>query len=97
MDISDLHAEISKEHPAVANRYATQASSIFGRLFEWDIWTGPNPCKGVRRNPERSRDRVLRGTELRRFLAALDDEPCETTRDLMLIALLTGAHASGMS
>lgn len=91
-DISDLHAEISKEHPAVANRVLNLASSIFGRLFEWDIWTGPNPCKGVRRNPERSRDRVLRGTELRRFLAALDDEPCETTRDLMLIALLTGAR-----
>ncbi|MCC6562410.1 MAG: tyrosine-type recombinase/integrase, partial [Xanthomonadales bacterium] len=91
-DIADLHAEIGQDHPAVANRVLNLASSVFGRLYEWDIWTGPNPCKGVRRNRERPRDRYLRGAELRRFLAALDAEPCDTTRDLMLIALLTGAR-----
>jgi integrase len=95
-DIANLHSTISEKHPAVANRVLNLASSIFGRLFEWDIWSGQNPCKGVRRNPERARNRVLRGSELRRFLMALDDEPCETTRDLMLIALLTGARQSNV-
>lgn len=91
-DIADLHSAISRTNPAVANRVLNLASSIYGRLYEWDIWTGPNPCKGVRRNRERPRERVLRGSELRRFLIALDEEGCETTRDLMLIALLTGAR-----
>ena len=64
----------------------------FGRAFEWGIWEGINPCKGIRANREVSRARFLKGNELRRFLAAVDAEPCETSRDLIYLALLTGAR-----
>jgi integrase len=89
---AELHAEISKTRPTVANRVLALASSIFGRAFEWGIWENTNPCKGVRANREVPRARFLKGNELRRFLSAVDAEPCETSRDLILIALLTGAR-----
>ncbi len=51
-----------------------------------------NPAQGIRRNPERSRDRFLQSDELPRFFAALADEPNTTLRDYFLVSLLTGAR-----
>lgn len=93
---AEIHSELSKAQPVVANRVIAFVSSMYGRAFEWGIWEGTNPCKGIRANREVARSRFLRGAELRRFLMAVDEEPCETTRDLMLIALLTGARQANV-
>ncbi len=95
-DFASLHAEISKTHPVVANRVLSLLSAIFGRAHAWGIWEGTNPCKGISANREIARSRFLRGNELRRFLFALEDEPCETTHDVLLTALLTGARQANV-
>mgnify|MGYP001164651997 CR=1 FL=1 len=57
----------------------------------------PNPCKNVKSFKEVSRDRFLRPEELKQFFAALNsDEVTQTTRDLILLLLFTGARRSNV-
>jgi integrase len=91
-DIAVVHSAITRAgHPITANRVLALASSVFG----WSISVGlaeTNPARGIRRNPENSRDRFLRGHELPRFFRSLAEEPNTTMRDFFLICLLTGAR-----
>ena len=91
-DIADLHGRIGKDRPTTANRLLALLSSVFGRAIEFGLWEGGNPCAGVRRFPEQSRDRFLSGDELRRFFEAMEQEPDSTARDFFTVALLTGAR-----
>jgi integrase len=95
-DLAALHSKIGKEHPATANRVLALASSIFGRAIEWGLWEGQNPCKGIRRYKEVSRERFLQADELPRFFAALNAETNGTLRDCLTMALLTGARRSNV-
>ncbi len=52
-----------------------------------------NPCRGIRMHPEQNiRTRTLAGSELKRFLAALETEPNRVAADFFLFALATGAR-----
>jgi integrase len=51
---------------------------------------------GIRKFPEKSRDRFLQASELPRFFKALNEEPNETLRDYIFISLLTGARRSNV-
>lgn len=51
---------------------------------------------GVKRFPERSRDRFLSADELARFFQALEQEPNEAAREFFLVALLTGARRANV-
>jgi len=94
--IALLHANITKSgHPAVANRVLALTSSIYGRCVEWGL-VESNPAHGIRRNPEKSRDRFLQSSELPRFFTALAEEPNPTVRDYFLLSLLTGARRSNV-
>jgi integrase len=94
--IALIHSAISKDgHPVVANRVLALISSIFGRGIEWGLIEN-NPAKGVRRNPETSRDRFLQSDELPRFFKALAEEPNQTIKDYFLLSLLTGARRSNV-
>ena len=95
-DVAALHARIGKTAPTAANRVLSLLSSVFGRAIEFDLWAGANPCTGVRKFPEQSRDRFLSGDELRRFFEALEQEPNVTARDFFSVALLTGARRSNV-
>lgn len=95
-DIATLHVKIGQSHPTTANRVLALASSIFGRATEWGIWEGANPCRGIRRFPEKSRERFLQPDELPRFFKALAAEKNETMRDFFFMALLTGARRSNV-
>ena len=95
-DLASLHTKIGKAHPATANRVLALASSIFGRAIEWGLWEGQNPCKGIRRYKEVSRERFLQADELPRFFAALNAETNETIRDCLTMALLTGARRANV-
>ena len=95
-DVAALHARIGKTAPTAANRVLSLLSSVFGRAIEFDLWAGANPCTGVRKFPEQSRDRFLSGDELRRFFEALEQEPNDTARDFFSVALLTGARRSNV-
>ena len=95
-DVAALHGKIGKTAPTAANRLLALLSSVFGRAIEFGLWEGGNPCIGVRRFPEQSRDRFLSADELRRFFEAMDQEPDSTTRDFFIVALLTGARRANV-
>lgn len=95
-EIAAVHSKITADgHSTTANRVLALASSVFG----WGISAGlgeTNPARGIKRNPERSRDRFLQPDELPRFFRALAVEPNETIRDFFLMCLLTGARRSNV-
>lgn len=95
-DMAALHVKIGRKHPVTANRVMILASSIFGRAAQWGLWTGENPCKGIERYKEVSRDRFLQADELPRFFKALEQEPDEDWRDFFHISLLTGARRANV-
>lgn len=95
-EISKLFAKISKEHKITANRVLALISSIFGKAIEWEIWTQPNPCLGIKRNRENTRDRFLHPDELPKFFEQVRAYPNATVRDYILISLLTGARRSNV-
>ncbi len=94
--IASIHSKIGKRHKVTANRVLALVSSIFGRAIEYGLWESMNPCLGIRKFPEKSRDRFLQADELPRFFEALNEEPNETLRDYILISLLTGARRSNV-
>jgi len=95
-DVGSIHARIGKDRPTHANRVVALISSIIGRGIEYGLYEGLNPCQGIRRFPEKSRDRFLKEDELGRFFQALEQETNTTIRDFFLVALLTGARRANV-
>lgn len=79
--------------PATANRTLALLSTVFNQMFP----KMDNPCKGVKKFNEESRDRFLQPDELKRFFEALTspDTP-ELLRDYILISLYTGGRRSNV-
>jgi integrase len=95
-EIAAVHSAVTAQgKPVTANRVLALISSVFGWATSAGVWD-TNPAKGIRRNPERSRDRFLQANELPRFYAALSAEPNETIRDYFLLSLLTGARRANV-
>jgi len=90
--IAQLFAKISKEHKVMANRVLALVSGVFGKAIEWGIWNQLNPCHGIRKHSEVSRDRFLQPDELPKFFEHLLAYPNTTIRDFILMSLLTGAR-----
>jgi integrase len=95
-NISVIHGKIGREYPITANRVLALISSVFGRGIEYSFYEDMNPCRGIRKFSERSRDRFLQADELPRFFKSLNAEPNTTVRDYILISLLTGARRSNV-
>ncbi len=79
--------------PTTANRALALTSTIFNQMMP----EHPNPCKGVKKFREQSRDRFLQPDELKRFFEALyhADTP-ELLRDYVLVALFTGGRRTNV-
>jgi integrase len=76
-----------------ANRAFALVSTVFSSMTPERI----NPCKGVNKFAETSRERFLEPEELKRFFAALHraDTP-ELLRDYVLVSLFTGGRRSNV-
>src|SRR5579875_1091284 len=95
-DVARLHAELREKHGVyAANRVLALLSTMFNKAIEWG-WSGENPCKGVKKFREESRERFLTESEMPRFLKALADEPNRDFRDFIMLDLLTGARRSNI-
>ncbi len=95
-EVATIHSSISKAgYPITANRALALISSVFGWAISAGLWE-VNPTKGIKRNPEKSRDRFIQSDELPRFFAALTAEPNSTIRDYILLSLLTGARRANV-
>lgn len=96
LDIAQLFNKISVEHKITANRVLALVSSIFGKAIEWDIWSQINPCQGIRKHREISRDRFLQPDELPKFFEQVLAYPNTTIRDYILLSLFTGARRANV-
>ncbi len=95
-DVRLLHTHVGRLHGHyAANRLVALLHKLFAFASE-EGWEQPNPAHGVRRFKEKKRDRFLDAQELRRFFAALTQEPNPTLRDFLLICLLTGARSGNV-
>jgi len=96
MDVTTLHANLGKKHGHyMANRILAGVSAV----FTWMIskgWEGRNPCSGIERFHEQSRDRFLNVEELKRFFKALAAEEEPMFKDYFLICLLTGVRGGNV-
>jgi integrase len=90
--IMDLHATIAKNYGTyAANHSIALLATIFNKAIEWG-YDLVNPCIGVKKFKEKSRERFLEVDELPRFFEALNAESSEIFRDYFYISLLTGAR-----
>ena len=86
---ADVEALLERiEAPVLANQVLAAISAVFSWAVKKRILPA-NPCRGVERNPVRSRDRVLAESEVPRFWAAFDDAGLVISTALKMI-LLTG-------
>lgn len=92
----NVDSQIIYKSGTTANRILALASSI----FSWAINAGycdANPAAGIKKNPERSRDRFLQADELPRFYNALMAEENTVVRDFILVSLMTGARRQNVA
>ncbi len=92
-DIQAFHDRKRVERcAATANRILALMKRIFNLAILWGKLE-KNPVRGVKMHQENNqRQRYLAGEELRRFWAALDDEPNQTAADLFRFLLATGVR-----
>jgi integrase len=90
--ILDLHANIGKQFGIYsANRILALLKTMFNKAIEWEYCLS-NPCMGIKKFKEKSRERFLQADELPRFFKALNSEPNKSFKDYFYITLLTGAR-----
>ena len=74
--INALHLDL-RHIPSQANRTLEIGSKLFNLAEEWKLRTGGNPCKYVRKYPERKRERFLTEAEFRHLGAVLNEMEAE--------------------
>jgi integrase len=95
-DIERLHTKIGTESGKyMANRIAALLHIVFNKAIDWGF-EETNPCNGIKKFKEKSRERFLKGDEISNFFESLNEEPSETFRDFFYICLLTGARRSNV-
>jgi integrase len=95
-DVQSLFGRVTTENGRyAANRLLALVKSMFHKAPDMGF-TGSDPTVGVKKHREVRRDRFLHAEELHGFFKALFAEPNETLRDLLLVALLTGARKSNV-
>ena len=96
-DVAGLHGRLgSTRGKYTANRLLALLSAMFNEARRSGMLDGENPCGGVRRFKEESRDRWLDGEELRGFFTALNEEG-PLLRDYFMLLLLTGARKMNLA
>ena len=91
-DIESIHAKMGNNNGKyAANRTLALLRTVYNKAIDWG-WEGTNPCIGVKKFKEKSRDRFIQGDEMQKFFEALNAELNETFKDFFYISLLTGAR-----
>ncbi len=63
-----------RDNPVKANRCHALLRQMMNQAIEWEWISGPNPCVGVRRYKEKSRERFLTPVEFRTVMNAIMEE-----------------------
>jgi integrase len=80
-----------KRSAATVNRYVSALSAVLQVCLELWGWIAENPCRGVKKLPEKNgRCRILSPEEQRRLLLECESDP--NLKDVVLLALLTAGR-----
>jgi len=95
-DVQILHVQLGEQHGHyAANRLLALLHGVFDKAREWG-WQHDNPATGIKKFPEKSRERFLQAEELPCFFAALEAESNQNLHDYVWLSLLTGARKSNV-
>lgn len=91
-ELEKLHNQTKQTHsPYTANRVLSLIKHMYVIAAKYGYVKGhENPAAGIRKFPEKSRDRFLQSDELKRFFYALDVEDNEVFKNYVLISLFSG-------
>ncbi len=90
-DVDRWHREIGQRARFRANRSVAYLSAMFSLAIKLE-WCTANPCKGIERFAEPSRERYLTAEEIARLLRALDQHPYQTSANAIRLLLYSGAR-----
>jgi integrase len=95
-DVQALFARVAKDNgPCAANRLLALIKAMFHQSPNMGF-VGADPTAGVKKFKETKRDRFIHADEMQAFFRALFAEPNGTLRDILLVALLSGARKSNV-
>ncbi|MCP4354048.1 MAG: site-specific integrase [Proteobacteria bacterium] len=95
-EIQDMHIRLYKKHGLYqANRMLERLRAMYNKAIEWG-WDGANPTNGIKKYKEKSRDRFVLPNEMPFLFEALEIESNETSKDYILMLLMTGARKSNV-
>jgi Arm DNA-binding domain/Phage integrase family len=97
-EVDSLHKHLARTKSNVTANIALKLlHAMYNKAInEWRIWSGDNPAHGIRKLRENSRDRFLQAAEMPFFMLAVALEPNTDVRDLVQLALLTGARRANL-
>lgn len=96
-DIELLHIALKKNIGIhTANRMLSLVRHMYNKAIEWGIIprSAENPAIGIKKFPEKSRDRFMSGDEICRFFKVLEAIPNDVFRNYVLLSLLIGQRRS---
>ena len=94
--IEKLHINLKKQRTLyAANAALALIKNVLNRAVEWNVIKF-NPVIGIKKYPEKSRERFLQSDELKAFFQALEEEPNSLFRDYVYISLFTGQRRSNV-
>lgn len=92
-----VHSSVGEKHGKFsANRLLQTIRAIFNHALRTELWGGQNPAVGIEPFHEESRSRFLQPNEFPNFLKALTNEKNTDLRDLVLLAIFTGARRANL-
>lgn len=94
--IEKLHINLKKQRTLyAANAALALIKNVLNRAVEWNVIKF-NPVIGIKKYPEKSRERFLQSDELKAFFQALEEETNSLFRDYVYISLFTGQRRSNV-
>lgn len=96
-EVQEWHTELGRNiGHTTANHAVELLCMIYNKAIEWEF-TEKNPATKIRKFILTPRERFLQEDELSRFFSALNSLRYETTRDFLLMCLLTATRRSNVA
>jgi integrase len=96
--VAKKHGQIGTDNGKyAANRALALLSTIFNKAISNNRWNGSNPCQGVEKFKELSRERILLPKERERLFQALEAYSSQTAKDCLMMVALTGQRVSSVT
>lgn len=97
VDVNNLLKRLGKNKGKVTANHAVKLlRAVYNKAAEWGWWSGENPAQRTKLFSTKPRERYLNDEEMPRFFQAVQEEPDEVLRDLIFMALYTGARRGNL-